>query len=68
MKSLVMFTIMLFTSINLFAVTAQEAIESANKSGLAVFLVITDPGNANTQQAMEWSQGDFHPTRPLLKY
>jgi len=53
MKSLVIFTFMLFVSINLFAVTAQEAIESANKSGLAVFLVITDPGNANTQQAMD---------------
>ena len=53
MKSLVMFTIMLFTSINLFAATAQEAIENANKSGLTVFLVITDPGNANTQQAMD---------------
>jgi hypothetical protein len=53
MKSLVLFAIMLFTSINLFAITAQESIESANKSGLAVFLVITDPGNANTQQAMD---------------
>lgn len=53
MKSLVIFTIMLFVSINVFAVTAQESIESANKSGLAVFLVITDPGNANTQQALD---------------
>jgi hypothetical protein len=53
MKSLVMFTIMLLTSINVFAVTAQEAIESANKSGLAVFLVVTDPGNANTQKALD---------------
>lgn len=53
MKSLVIFAIMLLTSINVFAGTAQEAIESANKSGLAVFLVITDPGNANTQQAMD---------------
>jgi hypothetical protein len=53
MKSLVIFTIMLFVSINVFAVTVQESIESANKSGLAVFLVITDPGNANTQQALD---------------
>jgi competence protein ComGC len=53
MKSLIMFTIMLFTSINLFAVTAQEAIATANKSGLIVFLVITDAGNANTQQALD---------------
>jgi competence protein ComGC len=53
MKSFVMFTIMLFTSINLFAVTAQEAIVNANKSGLTVFLVITDPGNTNTQQALD---------------
>jgi hypothetical protein len=53
MKSLFMFTIMLFTSINLFAGTAQEAIENANKSGLIVFLVITDPGNENTQKAMD---------------
>lgn len=53
MKSLVIFTIMLFVSFNVFAVTTQEAIESANKSGLAVFLVVTDPGNANTQQAID---------------
>lgn len=53
MKSLVLFAIMLFTGINVFAVTTQESIESANKSGLAVFLVITDPGNANTQQAID---------------
>lgn len=53
MKSFVIFTIMLLATINVFAVTAQEAIESANKSGLAVFLVVTDPGNANTQQAID---------------
>ncbi len=53
MKSLVLFTIMLLAGLNVFAVTTQEAIESANKSGLAVFLVITDPGNANTQQAID---------------
>jgi competence protein ComGC len=53
MKSLVLFAIMLFTSIGVFAVTAMEAIESANKSGLVVFLVITDPGNANTQKALD---------------
>jgi hypothetical protein len=53
MKSLVLFAIMLYTSINVFAVTAQESIESANKSGLSVFLVITDPGNENTQKAMD---------------
>lgn len=53
MKTLVIFTIMLLTSLNIFAITTQEAIESANKSGLAVFLVITDLGNANTQKAMD---------------
>lgn len=53
MKLLTIFTIVLLTSINLFAGTAQEAIESANKSGLAVFLVITDPGNVNTQKALD---------------
>jgi hypothetical protein len=53
MKSSVIFTLMLFVSFNVFAVTTQEAIESANKSGLSVFLVITDPANENTQKAMD---------------
>lgn len=53
MKTLVFSFIMLFVSINLFAGTAQEAIESANKAGLSVFLVVTDPGNAGTQKAMD---------------
>jgi hypothetical protein len=53
MKSFVIFTIMLFAAVNVFAVTAREAIDNANKSGLAVFLVITDPGNANTQKALD---------------
>jgi len=53
MKLLTIFTFVLLTSINLIASTAQEAIESANKSGLIVFLVITDPGNANTQKALD---------------
>jgi len=53
MKSLLIFTVMLFAGINLFAGTTQEAIESANNSGLSVFLVVTDPGNAGTQKALE---------------
>lgn len=53
MKNLIFSIIMLFAGISLYAGTTQEAIESANKSGLAVFLVITDQGNAGTQQAVD---------------
>ncbi len=53
MKKLIFITILLFVSYNIFADTAQESIEKANKAGQAVFLIITEPGNANTQKAID---------------
>jgi hypothetical protein len=53
MKTLMCFIAMLFLSFNLFAGTVQEAIENANKKGQTVFLVVTDPGNADTQKAID---------------
>lgn len=53
MKTLVIFFIMILTGISLVAGSTQESIESANKAGLSVFLVVTDPGNAGTQKAMD---------------
>jgi hypothetical protein len=53
MKNLIFSIILLFAGINVFAATTQEAVESANKAGLTVFLVVTDPGNTGTQKAMD---------------
>lgn len=53
MKTLMIFLITILTGINLAAASTQESIESANKSGLSVFLVVTDPGNAGTQKAVD---------------
>ena len=53
MKNLIFVIVMMLAGINLYAGTTQEAIESANKSGLVVFLVVTDPGNASTQKAID---------------
>jgi hypothetical protein len=52
MKNLLIFTVLMFAGFNMLAKTTQEAIESANKSGLSVFLVVTESGNSGTQNAM----------------
>jgi competence protein ComGC len=52
MKTLVILFITILAGINLAAGSTQESIESANKAGLSVFLVVTDPGNAETQKAL----------------
>jgi hypothetical protein len=53
MKTLAILFITILAGINLFAGTTQESITTANKAGLSVFLVITDPGNAGTQKALD---------------